>query len=351
MSVNTLMDGHADQRAEYVQSIPEAQVQNRAFGRGFDLNLLVIFEAVMLEKNLTRAGLQLGMSQPSVSHALARMRGALKDQLVVRMPDGMRATPRAERMLGPVRSALQQLRATLDSDDFDASNSSREFTIAANDYAAHTIVPALVYQVARLAPFVVLNVRPTGPQDVFDQLDAGVVELALGSVTEGAHRFKCTGVLEDEYVVVLPIDHPDSAPTQISVERFSALPHVSITSTGDTNFVDDALSEYGLARRVCVRVPLTSLVSVLNHSQGLAVIPRRIAVDLAADNPLTIRPLPVLSPRIKVSMIWHERLDRHFANRWLRAALRSAAVGVRSREHLGASRRGSAAISQSEELA
>jgi DNA-binding transcriptional LysR family regulator len=74
--------------------------------------MLVIFEAAMLEKSLTRAGLQLGMALPSVSHALARLRGALKDQLVVRMPDGLRPTPRAERMLGPVRSALRQLRVT-----------------------------------------------------------------------------------------------------------------------------------------------------------------------------------------------------------------------------------------------
>lgn len=291
----------------------------------FDLNLLVVFDAVMQERNLTRAGRRLGMSQPTVSHALARLRHMLKDELFVRTPEGMRPTPRAERMLEPVRAALHELQVTLEADVFDPSNSSHEFTIAANNYAARAVIPALAHRVARLAPFVVLDVRPIGLVDVLDQLDNGAVELALSPLVEGGDRFKCVGLLEDEYAVILSSDHPDAAAPELSIERFSALPHVSITSSGDdANFIDDALAERGLARFVSMKVPLHSLVSVLIGSPALAVVPRRVAADLAAHCRLTIQALPFSSPRLTLSMIWHRRLDNHSAHRWLRSTLRSS---------------------------
>ena len=289
----------------------------------FDLNLLVIFDGVMQEKNLTRAGKRLGMSQPAVSHALARLRYLLKDEVFVRTPEGMRPTPRAERIAEPVRAALQELQVTLDADEFVAADSSREFTIAANNYAARAVIPALVHRVAKVAPSVVLDVRPVGRLDVLDQLDNGTVELVLSTLMEGGDRFKCVGLLEDDYVAILASDHPEVAATELSVECFAALPHVSITSGGDdAHFVDDALSERGLARLVSIKVPLHSLRAVLIGSQAVAVVPRRVAVDLADYGPLTIRALPFPSPRITLSMIWHRRLDNHPAHRWLRGTLR-----------------------------
>jgi DNA-binding transcriptional LysR family regulator len=289
----------------------------------FDLNLLVVFEAVMQERNLTRAGRRLGMSQPAVSHALTRLRHSVKDELFVRTPEGMRPTPRAERIAEPVRAALQELQVTLEADEFVPAESSREFTIAANNYAARAVIPAFVHSVSKLAPSVVLDVRPVGLLNVLDQLDNGSVELALSTLVEGGDRFKCVGVVEDDYVVVLADDHPDAA-AELSVERFAALPHVSITSGGDdAHFVDDALSEHGLARFVAIKVPLHSLRSVLIGSGGVAVLPRRVAADLTIHTPLTTRALPFPSPRIALSMLWHRRLDSHPAHRWLRGTLRS----------------------------
>src|ERR1700726_3961651 len=93
-----------------------------------DLNLLRVFNAIMQEKTLTRAGQRLGMSQPAVSHALARLRHMLKDELFVRTPDGMSPTPRAERMAEPTHAALHELQVTLEADEFDASEASRSFT-------------------------------------------------------------------------------------------------------------------------------------------------------------------------------------------------------------------------------
>jgi DNA-binding transcriptional LysR family regulator len=294
----------------------------------FDLNLLVVFNAVAQERNFTRAGQQLGMSQPAVSHALARLRHVLKDDLFVRTPEGMQPTPRAERMAGPVRAALRELQVTVEPDEFDASQTSRSYTIAANNYAARAIIPALARRMTKYSPSVVLEVRPIGALHVLDQLDAGGVELALTTLTDGGDRFKCVGLLDDEYVAILSSDNPVTAEPALSIEAFAAMPHITITSSGDdTHFIDDALADRGLARLVSAKVPLHSLILMLIGSEALAVVPRRVAADLVAICPLTMRPLPFASPRVSLSMIWHRRLDNHPAHRWLRGTLRAVAAG------------------------
>jgi DNA-binding transcriptional LysR family regulator len=295
----------------------------------FDLNLLVVFNAVAQEQNFTRAGQRLGMSQPAVSHALSRLRHVLKDELFVRTPEGMRPTPRAERMAGPVRAALRELQVTVEPDGFDASQTSRSYTIAANNYAARAVIPALARRMAKTAPSIVLEVRPIGALHVLDQLDAGGVELAVTTLTEGGDRFKCVGLLDDDYVAILSSDNPVAAEPELSIETFAALPHITITSSGDdTHFVDDALADCGLDRLVSAKVPLHSLILMLIGSEALAVVPRRVAADLVAICPLTMRPLPFPSPRVSLSMIWHRRLDNHPAHRWLRGTLRAVTAGT-----------------------
>src|ERR1700749_991946 len=100
-----------------------------------DLNLLIVFDALMQEHNLTRAGRRLGLSQPATSHALARLRHVLNDELFVRAPDGMQPTPRAQQMAEPIRDALRVLRLALEPETFDPAQSSRGFTLAVNNYA------------------------------------------------------------------------------------------------------------------------------------------------------------------------------------------------------------------------
>jgi DNA-binding transcriptional LysR family regulator len=291
---------------------------------GIDLNLLVVFDAVAQERSLTRAGQRLGMSQPAVSHALARLRATLKDELFIRTPEGMLPTARAERMAGPARDALRDLRRTLDSAEFDATRSSRRFTIAANTYATHSVIPALARRLATHAPSVVLEVLPIG-RHVLDRLDSGSTELALDTLAEGGDRFKCSGLLDDDYVAILAADNPASAEPSLAIERFAALPHLAVSSgCDDMRFIDEALADRGLARVVTATVPMTSLIMMLIGSGALAVVPRRVAADVTAVLPLVMRPLPFASSRVALSMIWHRRLDNDPAQRWLRGTLRTA---------------------------
>lgn len=124
-----------------------------------DLNLLIVFDALMRERNLTRAGRLLGLSQPATSHALARLRHMLHDDLFIRSPDGMQPTPRAQQMAEPIRDALRVLRLTLEPEEFDVAQSARGFTIVVNNYAARAIVPTLARKVAESAPNVSLDVQ------------------------------------------------------------------------------------------------------------------------------------------------------------------------------------------------
>jgi DNA-binding transcriptional LysR family regulator len=232
-------------------------------------------------------------------------------------------------MIGPVRTALRELQVTLESDEFDASRASNTFTIAANNYAARAVIPAFARRVAQLAPSVALEVRPIGMVHVLDQLDSGGAQLALTALAEGGDRFKCVGLLEDDYVVILSSDHPAAEDPDLSIARFAALPHIGITSSGDdTHFVDDSLAEQGLTRLVPIKVPLHSLMAVLVGSQALAVMPRRVAAGLVRIYPLTTRPLPFPSPRVGLSMIWHRRMDNHSAHRWLRSTMRASVTGA-----------------------
>lgn len=291
----------------------------------FDLNLLVVFDTVMQERNLTRTGQRLGLTQSAVSHALSRLRNMLNDELFVRSPEGMLPTPRAERMAGPIHQALQDMRAVLETDEFEPSQASRRFTIAANNYAARAVIPAFVRRVARLAPSVVIEARPIGLLNTLDQLDNGTVELILDTMREGAERFKCVALLEDDHVAILSADHPIAGEPALSLEHMRDLPHITITSSGDDRlFIDDALAEHGLTRHIWASVPLHSLLSVLIGSKALAVVPRRVALDFTSASPLIIRPLPFISPRVSLSLIWHRRLDSDPAHRWLRATLRAS---------------------------
>src|SRR5947209_17061969 len=123
----------------------------------FDLNLLIVFDAVMQERSVTRAGGRIGLSQPAVSHALSRLRHMLKDELFIRTPEGMVPTPRAEQLAEPLRRALNDMQLALDTDAFVPSEASRRFDIAVNNYAAVVFAPAVLAAVISAAPGVRLD--------------------------------------------------------------------------------------------------------------------------------------------------------------------------------------------------
>jgi DNA-binding transcriptional LysR family regulator len=289
----------------------------------FDLNLLVVFDAVMQERSVTRAGSRIGLSQPAMSHALNRLRHMLKDELFVRTPEGMVPTPRAETLAQPLRNALSEMELALEPSAFDPETSDRRFALAVNNYAAVVLAPPLVAAVSAAAPAVQLDLRPSGTLDIIVHLDRGDLDLALGSIQAPGERFTTAALIEDSFVTVMRRGHPASQ-RKLSAAVFAALSHLDISSSGeDTSFVEQWLAERGFTRRIVLRAPYLSAASILVQSDMVATLSRRIAQEFVRNHPLQIREPPYVSPRVGTAMLWHRRFDSHPAHRWLRGVILS----------------------------
>jgi DNA-binding transcriptional LysR family regulator len=290
---------------------------------GFDLNLLIVFDAVMQERSVTRAGSRIGLSQPAMSHALNRLRHMLKDEVFIRTPQGMVPTPRAELLAQPLRDALSELQLALEPAAFDPAASDRRFALAVNNYAAVVLAAPLVAAVSAAAPGVVLDLRPSGTLDIIDCLDRGDLDLALGSMDSPGERFATAPLLEDAFVMVMRRGHPASQ-RKLSPAAFAALPHLEISSSlEDTGFIDGWLAERKLVRRIALRAPYLSAAPILVQSDLVATLSRRIAQEFVRNHPLLIHKPPYNSPRVRTVMLWHRRFDRHPAHRWLRDIIQS----------------------------
>jgi DNA-binding transcriptional LysR family regulator len=172
----------------------------------FDLNLLIVFDAVMQERNVTRAGQKIGLSQPAMSHALNRLRYMLKDQLFIRTPEGMVPTARAEQLAAPLRRALSEMQLALEPENFVPQQATRRFAIAVNNYAAVAVSPALVAAAANAAPSVQLDLRPSGTLRIVDLLDRGELDLAVGNFADPGERFALVPLLDDRFVLAMRRD-------------------------------------------------------------------------------------------------------------------------------------------------
>jgi len=289
----------------------------------FDLNLLIVFDAVMQDRSVTRAGNHIGLSQPAMSHALSRLRHMLKDELFIRTPQGMVPTPRAEMLAQPLRNALTEMQHALEPAVFDPSASDRHFALALNNYAAVVLAPALVAAVSAAAPAVCLDLRPSGTLDIVDRLDRGDLDLVLGSTEPPGERFTTIELLDDPFVMVLRRGHPASR-GKLSAAKFAALPHLEISSSHeDTSFIDSWLEEQGLARRIALRAPFLSAAPIIAHSDLVANLSRRIAREFVRNHALKFREPPYQSRQVRTTMLWHRRWDHHPAHRWLRNIIAS----------------------------
>ena len=293
---------------------------------GIDLNLLVAFDALMEERNVTRAGRRVGLSQSAMSNALQRLRAALGDELFVRAPDGMRPTPRAEDLTTPLRRALLDIRGALDAAGFDPTTPARRFTLSLGDYATAVLGAPLAGLVRAGAPGVDLRVIANSNKEVPAQLDAGEADLAQAWFPAPPARLMHATLYEESYVCVMRPDHP-LAEGPLTLERYASWPHLLISPRGDdAGFADEALAQYGLSRRVAMTVPhFTAALLVVARSDLISTVPKRIAGALPGNAGLRVRELPYKSFRVPITLFWHPRVDSHPAHRWLRGLLVEAA--------------------------
>src|SRR3981189_3502454 len=239
-----------------------------------DLNLLVVFDAIMVERSVTRAGQRLGLSQPAISHALTRLRHRVKDELIVRSPNGMVPTPRAEELATPIRIALDGLQQSLEPVQFEPSKATTTFRIAVDNYAAIVLVAPIAAHIARVAPGVTLDFRPSGTLNVLEQLDRSELHLAIGPPGVQGERFSVRRLLQDQFVVVHRKGHPAARTREFSTEQLSTFPQLAISSAQfGPDFPAAAPVRKNPAAKTAMRAPFLSAAQILAASDLVSVLP------------------------------------------------------------------------------
>ncbi len=303
--------------------------------RTLDLNLLRVFDAVMLERNVTRAADKLAMTQPAVSNALRRLRESIGEELFVPGSTGVAPTPRATALWPSVRQALGLLRDVFDPQAFDPRQHERSFRLAMADATATVLLPPFVEAVVANDWRVTLSIEPLTTRDPRSQVDRGAIDAAVGffpdvarqvAAAAGQSEFVLTPMYDCEYVCVMRQDHPLAAAPSLALDDYVLADHMRVSFAGRAHgFVDEALTRLGRTRRVVLVVnDFATAAEVLRNADLLAVFPRSYLPTsgaLDARNGLVARALPFEMPRIEIGMLWHRRHESDPAHRWLREAV------------------------------
>ena len=294
-----------------------------------DLNLLVALDALLAERNVTRAARRLHLSQPALSAQLQRLRDLLGDPLLVPAQRGMTPTKRALELQAPLHEALEGVRAALATGaGFDPATARLTISVAASDYMQYAVLMPLAFQLRREAPGLRLAWRALDGAQLAAQAERGEVDLAFLTPESAPEQMRSRKLLDERYVVIVRKGHPHvSAP--IDLDQLCALDHVVVSPSGGgfTGPTDAALAAHGRERRVVLSVPSFLMVpELVARSDLAALVPERIARDRADRLQLLEPPVPV--PGFAITMVWHRRAARHPALTWLRERVRSFARGV-----------------------
>jgi DNA-binding transcriptional LysR family regulator len=293
-----------------------------------DLNLLMALDALLLERNVTRAAARVGLTQSAMSHKLRRLRELFDDDLLVGGRQGMVPTERALALAGPVRRGLLELHSAIRiTAPFDSATARRDFTIVSSDYADCVILPRVLEHLSRHAPGIGLRMRP--PMGALQQaLEDGSADIVMGRPVEGS-GLKQRLVFEETFVTIVRAGHPALTDdgTSLPLERYVELGHVMVSANDEPGIVDIELAERGLSRHVVLRTPyFASVPLMVARSELTATIPRALAEEAATLVPLRILPPPVPLPSFRIMMTWHERAQRDPAHEWLRELSRRLTV-------------------------
>ena len=286
----------------------------------FDLNLLVVFDAVLAESSISRAADRLDLSQPAVSNALARMRKATGDRLFVRLGNAMVPTPYAQTIADPIRQALASIRVALGaSREFDPATAQRSFAIYLTDLGEAYFLPRLLARLHRTAPGVHIRTLPMPPESAQDALRNGEVDLAIGNLPDLGAGFFMQRLFRDRYVCVVRKGHPLIG-ERITARQFATASHAIVTPSGwGHGIIERTLVEHGLEQRITLRMQnFLVLASIVATTDMVAIVPHSVGSQLSQHNDVKLLPLPITIPSFDIKQCWQERFHDDKGNRWLR---------------------------------
>lgn len=295
-----------------------------------DLNLLTVFDAVAREGSATRAAARLHLTQPAVSHALARLRALFHDDLFVRTPGGLAATPLAESLAPRVRAALSSVEELLRPPAaFDPLLSTRMFVVGMSDYASLAVLPGLLARLRIAAPGVRLLVchtnRELGPQ----MLDKEEAEVVVGNFHDLPSRFRRSLLFMEQFRCAWDARLPGMPPS-LDLQTYLSLDHLHVSLRGaPSGWVDEDLARLGRTRRVMVTVGHHLVAPPLLTAGRLVATEPRCVVGVFADSfGMACQPPPFPLRSFSVECLWPRRLDGDAGLAWLREQMTALCAAI-----------------------
>ena len=291
--------------------------------RSVDLNLLLVFDAMHRHRHVTRAGEDLGLSQPAMSAALGRLRTVLADPLFVRSGAEMRPTPRADSLRDTVRQVMQMIETrVLQPSDFDPLTSARSLTLLAPDIAEVNFLPRLLAHLATHAPGVSVKTLAMPRHAAAMALESGAAEMAIGYFPDlqkaGFFRQR---LIRSSHVCLLRKDHPDIG-SKISLKQFLQASHAVVKPDGREHVFEIFLKEKRIVRRVAVELShFMSLLPIVESANLIATVPRDLAEFFVQHGQVRYVDTPIKSPVIDVHLFWHQQFAKDPAHTWLRKVI------------------------------
>jgi DNA-binding transcriptional LysR family regulator len=290
-----------------------------------DLNLLRALDVLVRERNVTRAGRALRLTQPAMSNVLSRLRKTFDDPILVRSPGGMSPTPRALDLVEPVRSALATLEAAIaGAEAFDPASARGNFRIAVTDHSSFVVIPRLACALARQAPGVTLEAVHLRADTVVRDMLQGDIDLAItvGKIMQVTGSFHRRRLFSDRFVCLVRRGHPQVG-KRLTLPRYVELSHVLVSPRGGrSGLVDVALAAQGLSRHVAVVVPHFLVAPFLVAQSNMVVtLSEHVARPFAEMLPLDVHEVPVALHTDDWSCVWHDRTHKDPAHVWLRDQL------------------------------
>ncbi|OCW23996.1 LysR substrate-binding domain-containing protein [Pseudomonas sp. S3E12] len=293
---------------------------NRNELRKADMNLMVVFETLMLERNVTRAAEKLFLGQPAISSALNRLRALFNDPLFIRVGHRMEPTARANEIIVHLSPALDSMSTALSlTRDFDPASSNITFRIGLSDDVEYGLLPSFLAALRVEAPNVVIVIKQANYWNISELLIAGDITVGVCLTKELPANAK-RKLLRTMKPMFVRADAPD---TPLTLEEYCARPHVVVSHVANiSSFADEWLAAVGQKRRAVLSVPqYTTLPAIMVGTDLLCNLPDYLSGALSQSGMLHGEPLPFITPELELSMVWLSVMDTDPSERWLRKKL------------------------------
>ena len=295
--------------------------------RNVNLNLLKVFDAVMDERNITRAAARLCVSQPAISNALSSLRALYGDELFIRTSKGVAPTAKALEIAGPIRESLNLVDGTLESHlEFQPESLHRQFTVALTDYGELHFLPYLIRELNDSAPGVEVICLPEPGATLTPEMRSGTVDVVWDWVRIDDPHYHVELVFEDRSYCVARKDHAQVT-AGLSLDDFLESEHVALRPTRThIPMIERELEKQGLQRKVVAEVShLLAMPGIVANTNLVACLPERLAKFYARQVNLAICPNPVFTHPVPVYQMWHKHLDDDAGHAWFRGLLQRLA--------------------------